>query len=50
MSSNTPEYARTIHDHHSRNFVGANDLNRQNSPGRPQYHDMNSARNIGKTL
>ncbi|XP_037946383.1 tight junction protein ZO-1 isoform X3 [Teleopsis dalmanni] len=44
MNSQAPEYARSTHDH--RNFVGANDLNRQSSPGRPQYHDINSARNI----
>ncbi|XP_017104410.2 tight junction protein ZO-2 isoform X11 [Drosophila bipectinata] len=38
------EYGRSPHDH--RNFGGANDLNRQNSPGRPHYNDMNASRNI----
>ncbi|XP_055905024.1 uncharacterized protein LOC129940651 isoform X8 [Eupeodes corollae] len=45
MNSNVPEF-RSAHDHHTRNFIGANDLNRQSSPGRPQYHDLTSARNI----
>ncbi|KQS39453.1 tight junction protein ZO-1 isoform X2 [Drosophila erecta] len=38
------DYGRTPHDH--RSFGGANDLNRQSSPGRPHYHDMNASRNI----
>ncbi|KAH8250201.1 hypothetical protein KR026_007656 [Drosophila bipectinata] len=38
------EYGRSPHDH--RNFGGANDLNRQSSPGRPHYNDMNASRNI----
>lgn len=40
------EYGRSPHDH--RNFGGGNDLNRQSSPGRPHYNDMNASRNIGK--
>ncbi|XP_017058228.1 tight junction protein ZO-1 isoform X10 [Drosophila ficusphila] len=38
------DYGRTPHDH--RSFGGANDLNRQSSPGRPHYHEMNASRNI----
>ncbi|KMZ04796.1 uncharacterized protein Dsimw501_GD20836, isoform C [Drosophila simulans] len=38
------DYGRTPHDH--RSFGGPNDLNRQSSPGRPHYHDMNASRNI----
>ncbi|XP_073830402.1 zonula occludens-like protein polychaetoid isoform X2 [Musca autumnalis] len=44
MGGQTADYARTTHDH--RQYGGANDLNRQSSPGRPPYHDMNAARNI----
>ncbi|XP_075146706.1 zonula occludens-like protein polychaetoid isoform X3 [Haematobia irritans] len=44
MGSQPADYARTTHDH--RVYGGANDLNRQSSPGRPPYHDMNAARNI----
>uniref|UniRef100_A0A1I8NW97 Tight junction protein ZO-1 n=1 Tax=Stomoxys calcitrans TaxID=35570 RepID=A0A1I8NW97_STOCA len=44
MGSQPADYARTTHDH--RPYGGANDLNRQSSPGRPPYHDMNAARNI----
>ncbi|KAH8335659.1 hypothetical protein KR074_008583 [Drosophila pseudoananassae] len=35
------EYGRSPHDH--RNFGGGNDLNRQSSPGRPHYNDMNAS-------
>ncbi|XP_052836959.1 tight junction protein ZO-2 isoform X16 [Drosophila gunungcola] len=38
------DYGRTPHDH--RSFGGPNDLNRQSSPGRPHYHEMNASRNI----
>ncbi|XP_034488626.1 uncharacterized protein LOC117792552 isoform X3 [Drosophila innubila] len=39
------DYGRSApHDH--RAFAAANDLNRQSSPGRPLYHDMNASRNI----
>ncbi|KAM7359564.1 zonula occludens-like protein polychaetoid isoform 5-T5 [Cochliomyia hominivorax] len=44
IGSQQADYARSTHDH--RQYVGANDLNRQSSPGRPPYHDMNTARNI----
>ncbi|XP_058984988.1 tight junction protein ZO-1 isoform X7 [Musca domestica] len=45
MAGQTADYARTTHDH--RQYGGGpNDLNRQSSPGRPPYHDMNAARNI----
>lgn len=43
------DYGRSApHDH--RAFAAANDLNRQSSPGRPLYHDMNASRNIGKSM
>lgn len=50
-----PEYGRTTHDHRQYGGggvggVGANDLNRQNSPGRPPFHDINTTRNIGKKI
>ncbi|XP_030373861.1 uncharacterized protein LOC115623597 isoform X3 [Scaptodrosophila lebanonensis] len=38
------DYSRVPHDH--RSFPAANDLNRQSSPARPHYHEMNSSRNI----
>ncbi|XP_068157453.1 LOW QUALITY PROTEIN: tight junction protein ZO-1 [Drosophila tropicalis] len=38
------DYGRAPHDH--RGFGPANDLNRQSSPGRPHYHEMNASRNI----
>ncbi|XP_065361964.1 tight junction protein ZO-1 isoform X4 [Calliphora vicina] len=44
MTSQQADYARSTHDH--RQYAGANDLNRQSSPGRPPYHDMNASRNI----
>ncbi|XP_046804193.1 tight junction protein ZO-1-like isoform X4 [Lucilia cuprina] len=44
MGSQPADYARSTHDH--RQYAGANDLNRQSSPGRPPYHDMNTSRNI----
>uniref|UniRef100_A0A1A9WH03 Tight junction protein ZO-1 n=1 Tax=Glossina brevipalpis TaxID=37001 RepID=A0A1A9WH03_9MUSC len=40
-----PEYGRSTHDHRQYGG-GANDLNRQNSPGRPPFHDINTTRNI----
>lgn len=45
MNLNGQEF-RNVHDHHSKNFMGANDLNRQSSPGRTMYHEMGSMRNI----
>lgn len=49
MGNQPADYARSTHDH--RQYGGGpNDLNRQSSPGRPPYHDLNAARNIGKYI
>ncbi|XP_017847313.2 tight junction protein ZO-1 isoform X3 [Drosophila busckii] len=40
------DYARNAAAHEHRNYAPGNDLNRQSSPGRPLYHDMNASRNI----
>ncbi|XP_055377734.1 tight junction protein ZO-1-like isoform X2 [Condylostylus longicornis] len=45
VGPNGTEYSRGLHNH-SRSFGNANDLNRQNSPGRPGYHEVGSPRNI----